>query len=80
MSTLKPTDFLDSENYRTIVFNGTSYLGSHKEGRLTGNLSVRGIAKPSVVGIEFGGIVVNPYGQTKAGFTVEGKSIAGILD
>jgi polyisoprenoid-binding protein YceI len=25
------------------------------------------------VNVEFGGFVVDPYGQTKAGFTVEGK-------
>jgi polyisoprenoid-binding protein YceI len=25
------------------------------------------------VKVEFGGLVVDPYGQTKAGFTVEGK-------
>jgi polyisoprenoid-binding protein YceI len=70
---LKSADFFDSENYGTIVFNGTSYAGSGKDGKLTGNISIRGIAKPVVVGIEFGGIVVDPYGQTKAGFTVEGK-------
>ena len=70
---LKSADFFNSETYSTIGFNGTSYAGSGEEGKLTGNLSIRGIVKPVVVSIEFGGIVVDPYGHTKAGFTVEGK-------
>jgi polyisoprenoid-binding protein YceI len=40
---------------------------------LHGNLTIRGISKPVTVNVEFGGIVVDPYGQTKAGFTVTGK-------
>ncbi|GAB2825766.1 YceI family protein [Ferruginibacter profundus] len=70
---LKSADFFDSEIYSTIVFKGSAYAGSDKEGKLTGNLSIRGIAKPVVVNIEFGGIVIDPYGQTKAGFTVQVK-------
>lgn len=70
---LKSADFFNSETYSTIVFNGTAYESSGDEGKLTGDLSIRGVTKPVVVGIEFGGIVVDPYGQTKAGFTIEGK-------
>jgi polyisoprenoid-binding protein YceI len=72
-SHLKSPDFFNSETYRTVIFKGTSYAGSDREGKLTGNLSIRGIVRPVVVDVEFGGIVVDPYGQTKAGFTVEGK-------
>jgi polyisoprenoid-binding protein YceI len=70
---LKSADFFNSEAYPGIVFTGSAYAGSGKEGKLTGNLSIRGITKPVVVSIELGGIVVDPYGQTKAGFTVTGK-------
>ena len=31
------------------------------------------MTKPVTVNVEFGGIVVDPYGHTKAGFTVSGK-------
>ena len=31
------------------------------------------MTKPVAVDVDFGGIVVDPYGQTKAGFTVRGK-------
>jgi polyisoprenoid-binding protein YceI len=40
---------------------------------LFGNLTIRGITKPVKLKVELGGIVQDPYGQTKAGFTVEGK-------
>ncbi|MDB5200863.1 MAG: polyisoprenoid-binding protein [Ferruginibacter sp.] len=70
---LKSADFFNSEAFKTIAFTGTSYTGSGNAGKLSGNLSIRGIVKPVLVNIEFGGIVVDSYGQTKAGFTVEGK-------
>jgi hypothetical protein len=35
--------------------------------------TIRGVTKPVALNVEFGGIVVDPYGQTKAGFTVNGK-------
>ncbi len=70
---LKSADFFNSEAYNQIEFVGMAYEGSGNEGKLTGNLTIRGIANPIVVNIEFGGIVVDPYGQTKAGFTIAGK-------
>ncbi len=71
---LKSEDFFNSEAHAQIVFTGTAYQPEvDGEGQLTGNLSIRGVAKPIVVNIEFGGMVVDPYGQTKAGFTVSGK-------
>lgn len=38
-----------------------------------GDLTIKNITKPIVLNVDFGGIVTDPYGQTKAGFTVEGK-------
>ncbi|HEX2607025.1 MAG TPA: YceI family protein, partial [Flavisolibacter sp.] len=49
------------------------YEASGEEGQLHGDLTIRGVTKPVTVQVEFGGIVVDPYGQTKAGFTVTGK-------
>jgi polyisoprenoid-binding protein YceI len=71
---LKSADFFDAANHGQIKFEGTSYEQvSGNEYRLHGNLSIRGVSKPVTVKVEFGGTVVDPYGQTKAGFTVEGK-------
>ena len=70
---LKSADFFDAENHAQLRFTGRKYETSGEEGTLQGELTIRGITKPLTVNVAFGGIVVDPYGQTKAGFTVSGK-------
>ena len=71
---LKSADFFDAETYGEIRFVGTKYEKAGAEDyKLHGDLTIRGVSKPFTVNIEFGGIVVDPYGQTKAGFTMTGK-------
>jgi polyisoprenoid-binding protein YceI len=71
---LKSVDFFDAENHDQIRFVGNRYeqVGA-EEYQLHGDLTIRGHTKPLTVKVDFGGIVVDPYGQTKAGFTVAGK-------
>lgn len=71
---LRSADFFDVEKYGEIRFEGTKYEKvSGNDYKLHGNLTIKGTSKPVTVNVEFGGIVVDPYGQTKAGFTVSGK-------
>lgn len=71
---LKSGDFFDAENHGEVRFVGHKYEKvSGEDYKLHGDLTIRGISKPLTVNVEFGGIVVDPYGQTKAGFTVSGK-------
>jgi polyisoprenoid-binding protein YceI len=70
---LKSADFFSAEEHGQLKFVGKKYEGSGDEAKLTGDLTIRGVTKPIAVNVEFGGIVVDPYGQTKAGFTVTGK-------
>lgn len=56
-----------------LNFIVTEYEAAGDEAKLHGELTLRGVTKPLVVTVSFGGIVVDPYGQTKAGFTVSGK-------
>ncbi|GAA4294994.1 YceI family protein [Nibribacter koreensis] len=71
---LKSGDFFDADNHGQIKFVGNRYekIGED-EAKLHGDLTIRGTTKPVTVNVEFGGIVVDPYGQTKAGFTINGK-------
>lgn len=71
---LKSADFFDADNHGEIRFVGNRYehVGG-KDYKLHGDLTIRGVSKPVTVNVEFGGIVADPYGQTKAGFTVDGK-------
>jgi polyisoprenoid-binding protein YceI len=41
--------------------------------KLHGNLSIRGTVKPATFDVEFGGIGKDPWGNTKAGFSLNGK-------
>lgn len=71
---LKSPDFLDVANYPTITFKSTSVnLTSDTEGTVTGDLTIRGVTKPVTLKVEYLGSATDPWGNTKAGFTAEGK-------
>ena len=70
---LKSADFFNAEVYNQLSFTGTKFEANGDEAKLYGDLTIRGITKPVTLNVELGGIVVDPYGQTKAGFTVSGK-------
>ena len=70
---LKSADFFNATETPKLKFSGKRYEANGDEAKLHGDLTIRDTTKPIVLNVEFGGIVVDPYGQTKAGFTVTGK-------
>lgn len=70
---LKSEDFFFAESHPQLKFVGTKYEEAGDDYKLYGDLTIRGITRPISLNVEYGGIVVDPYGQTKAGFTVKGK-------
>ena len=70
---LRSADFFDVEKFGQIRFSGKTLERAGQDYTLAGDLTIRGVTKPVAVNVHFGGIVVDPYGQTKAGFEVEGK-------
>jgi len=70
---VKSADFFAADQFPQIKFVGKKLEKKDNEYELTGDLTIRGITKPIVLDVEFGGIVADPWGQTKAGFTVSGK-------
>ncbi len=68
---VKSPDFFDAEKFPTITFKSSSFDSG--SGKITGDLTMHGVTLPVTLTVEFGGIAVDPYGQTKSGFTVEGK-------
>lgn len=71
---LRSGDFFDAEAFKEIRFVSTGIeKKSDEEYKLTGDLTIRDVTRPILLDVEFGGIVKDPYGQTKAGFTVEGR-------
>jgi polyisoprenoid-binding protein YceI len=70
---LKSEDFFAAEKYGELRFVGKKFEPHKENYLLEGELTIRDITKPIILEIEYSGIVVDPYGQTKAGFTVDGK-------
>jgi polyisoprenoid-binding protein YceI len=70
---LKSADFFNADEHAQLRFSGKKYEADEDTAKLHGDLTIRGVTKPITLKVEFAGIVVDPYGQTKAGFTVAGK-------
>lgn len=68
---LRSGDFFAAEEYTNLVFRADSF--NVNSDKLQGELTIRNTTKPVTLDVEFGGVVVDPYGQTKAGLTVSGK-------
>lgn len=71
---LKSEDFFSVEKFPTITFNTTSFKKLNSEDyEITGDLTLRGVTKSITLPVEFGGLAKDPWGNTKAGFSIGGK-------
>ncbi|HEX6193946.1 MAG TPA: YceI family protein [Chitinophagaceae bacterium] len=69
---LRSDDFFSAAKYPQVKFEGKTFEKAGDNYRLSGDLTIRNITKPVTVDVEYAGTVVDPYGQTKAGFTIDG--------
>ena len=71
---LQSPDFFDAATYPAISFESTS-MEKNGEGafKLHGHLTIKDVTKPVTMDVELGGIANDPYGNRKAGFSIEGK-------
>lgn len=71
---LRSADFFDAEKYPKLIFVSESLKpNGDDEWQLTGNLTIRDITRPVKLAVEFGGLGKDPWGNTKAGFSLSGK-------
>ena len=70
---LKSEEFFNAEKFGEVIFVGSKYDALNDSATLYGNLTIRGITKPVKLAVEYGGTVMDPYGQKKAGFTIDGR-------
>ena len=73
---LKSPDFFDVVKFKEIRFKAesfTSSLDNEGEYELWGDLAIKDVTKRIKLDVEFGGVATDPWGNTKAGFTVYGK-------
>lgn len=71
---LRSGDFFDAEKFPVLKFRSTSMeKQSEDEYLLKGELTIREATKPVTLKAEFGGVMKDPWGQEKAGFSLSGK-------
>jgi len=69
---LKSADFFDTASFPSIAFAG-KLVNQGGEYQLQGDFTLKGITQQVTLDVTYGGTVADPYGQTKAGFEIEGK-------
>ena len=71
---VRTNDFLSVEEFPTITFRSTKVeLGSSNGWKVTGDLTVRGVTRPTVLDVEFEGVIQDPWGNQRLGFTASGE-------
>jgi polyisoprenoid-binding protein YceI len=72
---LKSVDFFDAANFPEFKFVATKYENVDNDGsyEVYGDLTIRGITRNEKFDAEFGGVIKDPWGNTRAGITITGK-------
>jgi polyisoprenoid-binding protein YceI len=71
---LRSPDFLDVANYPTITFKGKRVEKvDDNNGRIHGDLTIRGVTHEVVLDVEYAGQSKSPWGTTSAGFSARTK-------
>ena len=71
---LKSDDFFNAARFPKLAFESKSFTKkSNGNYRLLGDLTIRDHTHEVEMDVEYFGTAVDPYGQTKAGFEINGK-------
>lgn len=71
---LKSADFFNADKFDEMKFVMTSYeKKSDDEGVMKGNLTIKNVTKPVSLDVEIGGVIKGFKGETRVGFTLNGK-------
>ena len=66
---LKSDDFFAAEKFPEMKFESTSGI---ENGKIHGTLEIRGEKRPITLDADFGGVIKDPYGYSRAGFEFSG--------
>lgn len=69
---LRGADFFDVAQFPTITFSGgelTEVNTDRTKGKLSGTLTLHGVAKPVILNVEWYGTAIDPWGNNKAAFS-----------
>jgi polyisoprenoid-binding protein YceI len=69
---LRSADFLDVESFPFITFMSTKVEPRDERSfAVRGELTIRGVIRPVVLSVEYGGAIRDPWGNDRAGFTAK---------
>jgi polyisoprenoid-binding protein YceI len=69
---LRSADFLDVANFPRMTFRSTKVERAGDAAyRVKGELTIRGVTRPLVMDVEYGGAMRDPWGKERAGFTAK---------
>jgi len=71
---VRTNDFLNVAEFPTITFRSTKVeLNSSGDWKVYGELTVRGVTRPIVLEVTFEGVIQDPWGNQRLGFTASGE-------
>jgi polyisoprenoid-binding protein YceI len=71
---LRSADFFDTDNHPTATFTSTKLdWNGGDEAKLEGELTIKGITKPVVLDVEYGGAITDPWGGSRTGFSASAE-------
>jgi polyisoprenoid-binding protein YceI len=71
---LKSADFFDAEKYPKIIFKSKSFTKvDEKNYKLVGDFTMKDVTKTITLDVVFGGLIKDPWGNTRAGFKIKGN-------
>ena len=70
---IRNADFLDVEHYPTMTFKMKSHKKTGENFVMVGDFTLRGVTKEVTLAGRYNGATKDPWGNTRAGFSAEGK-------
>jgi polyisoprenoid-binding protein YceI len=71
---IRTNDFLNVAEFPTLSFVSKKLdMSSGGEWKLNGELTVRGVTRPVELDVEFEGVIQDPWGNQRLGFTASGE-------
>lgn len=68
---LRTGDFFSADEFPDLTFVSTGVRAVGSDFEIDGDLTIRGVTRPTTFSLEFGGFMTDPFGNYKAGATAE---------